>query len=109
MAIMKTAKDPEMTGYVVEALSSESCRTVHPAFFDELLGGKIARDSEAVGILKMMFNDTICDNGIITSVFKLISGAFMDKSAQYISNVDSQIGNYSQYIEQYIDGCKGIK
>lgn len=109
MAIMKTAKDPEMTGYVVEALSSESCRTVHPAFFDELLGEKIARDSKAVEILRMMFKDTVCDNGIITSIFKLISGVFLDKSAQYVSSVDSQIGNYSQYIEQYIDGCKGIK
>lgn len=109
MAVMKTARDPEMTGYVVEALSAESCRTVHPAFFNELLGGKIARDPDAVEVLGMMFDDPVCDNGIITSVFKMISAVFMDENAEYVSSVDSQIGGYRQFIDQYVEGCGAMK
>ena len=109
MAVMKTARDPEMTGYVVEALSAESCRTVHPAFFNELLGGKIARDPDAVEVLGMMFDDPVCDNGIITSVFKMISAVFMDENAEYVSSVDSQIGSYRQFIDQYVEGCGAMK
>jgi len=109
LAVMQTAKDPSMTGYVVEVLSAESCRTVMPAFYNELLSEKIARDPDAVEVLDMMFNNTVCDLGIVTRTFSMLSSPFADSSLGYVSHVESNIATFEKSVADYIAGCEALK
>lgn len=109
MVALKTISDPGLVGYVVELLSSESCRTVLPAFYDVLLGAKIARDEVAVEVLDMMFKNSICDMGIISQTFSLGSKLLARDMAGHASIVASNITSYENNLQKYIDGCVGLK
>ena len=46
-SIVKTAKDPEMSAHVLEALNYLSSGSTVPCYCDQVLKGKVARDSES--------------------------------------------------------------
>ena len=58
MGIPATIANPEMVGAVVELLAYESAETVIPAYYDVLLAGKLARDTDTVAMMDLLF-DTI--------------------------------------------------
>ena len=58
MGIPSTIRDPEMVGAVIELLAYESKDTVIPAYYDVLLAGKLARDTDTVAMMDILF-DTI--------------------------------------------------
>jgi len=58
-----TNKDLEMTGVILEALSSESAKTVIPAYYDISLQGKITRDEESVEMIDLIFDNRVFDWG----------------------------------------------
>lgn len=58
MGVPATIRNPEMVGAVIELLSYESADTVIPAYYDVLLTGKLARDTDTVAMIDILF-DTI--------------------------------------------------
>ena len=58
MAVPATVGNPEMVGAVIELLAYESADTVIPAYYDVLLAGKLARDTDTVAMMDLLF-DTI--------------------------------------------------
>ena len=63
--IPQTNYDPEMTGYFIEALASESHYTVIPEYYNINLQGKISRDEESREMLDLIFSNRHYDLGEI--------------------------------------------
>ena len=63
--IPQTNYDPEMTGWFVEALASESHYVVLPEYYEINLKGKVARDQESRDMLDIIFGNRIYDLGQI--------------------------------------------
>lgn len=92
IAMPSTCGDPEMVGAVIDAMSRESVNTVVPAYYENLLNQKIARDEESVEMLKMIFDSVIYDIG---SVFSW--GNIWDEQMMFIqSKKDDYAGNYER-------------
>ena len=66
-SIIKTAKDPEMSAYVLEALNYLSSDSTVPCYYDQVLKGKVARDSESAEMLDLIFSNVIFDFTFINS------------------------------------------
>jgi hypothetical protein len=93
VAIPSTCKNPEMTGAVIDAMSRESMDTIAPAYYDNLLNQKIARDDESIEMLKQIFGSIIYDIG---SVFNW--AGIWDLQHQYINQKKE---DYSGFYEVY--------
>ena len=61
LAVPVTAKNIEMTGAIVEALSAESYFSVMPVYCETALGIKGARDEESRKILQMVLDNRYID------------------------------------------------
>ena len=94
MAIPATILQPDMVGAVIELLSYESGNEVVPTYYDVLLSGKLARDTDTVAMLDIMF-DTIAYEvggnyfgfeGGLTNLFYTTSSLAIDqKSTDFVS------------------------
>ena len=92
IAMPSTCGSPETVGAVIDAMSRESVNTVVPAYYDNLLNQKIARDEESIEMLKMIFDSVIYDIG---SVFSW--GNIWDEQMMFIqSKKDDYAGNYER-------------
>ena len=58
MGVPASVGNPEMVGAVIELLAYESADTVIPAYYDVLLAGKLARDTDTVAMMDLLF-DTV--------------------------------------------------
>lgn len=61
MAILKTAKDPEMSAVMLEALNAESYKSVVGAYFDTALKGKYSRDEKTAEMLDLILSNAFFD------------------------------------------------
>ncbi len=68
IAIPKTLSDPDRTGIIVEALSAESMYTLTPAYYDQTLKTKSARDEESAAMLDLIFEARAFDLGLLYSL-----------------------------------------
>ena len=92
IAMPTTCGNPEMVGAVIDAMSRESTETVVPAYFNNLMNQKIARDEESIDMLKMIFGSIIYDLG---AVFNW--GGIWDEQQNFIgSKKDDYLGNYER-------------
>ncbi len=64
MCIPKTVGNPEMIGKVCEMLAYYSNETTIPAYYDILLGQKLARDEDSRDMLEMIFDNIVYDAGM---------------------------------------------
>lgn len=62
-AVPTTAKDPERTSVILEALAVESKNIVLPAYYDIALKMKESRDEESAEMLDIIFNNLTIDIG----------------------------------------------
>ena len=88
IAVPSTCQNTEMVGAVIDALSRESTNTVMPAYYDNLINNKIARDEESIEMLKMIFDSVVYDIGSIYNWGNiwLMHQGFMDGgSKDYVS------------------------
>ena len=53
----------EMTGVLLEALASESAKSVIPEYYEKVLKGKGTRDSESEDMLDIIYNNRVYDLG----------------------------------------------
>jgi len=94
LAMPSTCGNPDMVGAVLDALSRESTNTVMPAYYDNLLNNKIARDEESVEMLKMIFDSVIYDIG---SVFNW--GGIWDAQHAFITSKNEDFAGYYEKTE----------
>ena len=57
--------DPEMTGYFLEAIASESRYSLLPEYYEINLKGKVSRDAESAEMLDLIFSNRLYDLGEI--------------------------------------------
>ena len=95
IAVPISCQNIEMVGAVIDAMSRESTNTVVPAYFDNLLNNKIARDEESIEMLKLIFDSVVYDIGSIFNWGNLwiMHQQFMDtKSRDYVSFLEKNMG-----------------
>ncbi len=63
MSVPKTVENSEMVGKVIELLSYYSGTTTVPAYFDMVLGEKMARDVDSKEMLGIIFDGVVYDAG----------------------------------------------
>ena len=107
MCIPTTVSDLECVGLVSEMLAAESCRTVMPAFYDVLLGEKIALDPDAKEMLDILFDNTIYDLGVNLGYYSLCSSQISNDSPNNTSYLASNRAAIEKTINDYIEGCEG--
>ena len=92
IAMPSTCVNPETVGAVIDAMSRESVNTVVPAYYDNLLNMKIARDDESIAMLKMIFDSVIYDIGAVFSW-----GNIWDEQMMFIgAKKEDYLGNYER-------------
>ena len=76
MQVPITNSDLERAGAMLEALNSESAKTIIPAYYEIALKSKYARDDDSAQMLDLIFNTLVVDIGDTTLCDK-IRDAFM--------------------------------
>ncbi len=64
MCVPKTVGNPDMVGKVCEMLAYYSGETTVPAYYDILLGQKLARDEDSREMLELIFDNIVYDAGM---------------------------------------------
>ena len=65
VAVPLTCSDPELTGFMMEALCYQSYELVRPALCENLLKQKVSRDEASAQILDLILDNTYLDlNGL---------------------------------------------
>ena len=64
MCVPVTVGNPELVGKVVELLAYYSGETARPAYFNLLLGEKLARDEDSKEMLDLVFKNIVFDPGM---------------------------------------------
>lgn len=111
IAMPATCGNPEMVGAVIDAMSRESANTVVPAYYENLLNLKIARDEESVDMLKMIFGSVVYDIGSVfnwgdiwNEQMRFISGKKEDYFGDYdriSGKVEAALAKTIEIMEQY--------
>ena len=94
LAMPTTAGNAEMVGAVIDAMARESTDTVMPAYYNNLLENKIARDEDSVEMLKMIFDTVVYDIG---SVFNW--GDVWNQQNTFINSGNDDFSGFHERIE----------
>lgn len=78
-----------------------------PAFYDVLLGEKIALDPDAKEMLDILFDNTIYDLGVNLGYYSLCSSQISNDSPNNTSYLASNRAAIEKTINDYIEGCEG--
>ena len=97
-------EDIEMVGAVVEALSAESKRMVLPAYFENTLNAKFARDEDSIRMLQIILDGRVYDFGYmyrnsgeaITGIFQTL---MTTRSKGFASYYESQYDNWKAHFD----------
>ena len=94
MCIPTTIGNPDMVGATLELLAYESANEVIPTYYDVLLEGKLARDTDTIAMLDILF-DTIAyevggnyfgfESGLSDLFYTTCRLTFYNKSADFAS------------------------
>ena len=86
MAIIKSAKNPEMSAAVMEAFSAENCKSVVPALYEDALKDKYSRDPVAAEMLDILkrtvhFDFAFVNDAALNALCNVYFNAINDKKA----------------------------
>jgi len=106
-----TNKTLEFTGAVLEAMASESAKSVIPAYYDIALQGKITRDEESSEMLDLIFETRVFDwgdtiwcnhirDGIFDDMMKANDRDLASKTAALEALVENQIKTTVEMFEK---------
>jgi hypothetical protein len=99
-----------MVGTVVEALSAESKRTLLPAYFENTLNTKFARDEDSIRMLQIILDGRVFDFGYmyrnsgeaITNTFQtLMASKNKGFASYYESQYDVWRAHFDSIYEKY--------
>lgn len=108
MMIPTTNSDLDRTGVLLESLAYESMKTVKPAFYDNMLMGKITRDNDSEEMLDIVFSTLQYDLPIaLTEVFSRVAEQYIQKGntdfASYFTKIEDKV---QKQIDDVIDAYK---
>lgn len=105
-----TCRDPELTGAMIEAMSSYSKNYILPAYVDIALQTKVARDEESVEMMQLVLDSRVMDFGYLYCgwngwTWKL--NAMFKDPGNYMSTFEksekSETKAYDKIIAMFID------
>ena len=109
-AMPTTNRDPEMVGAVIDAMSRESTETVMPAYYENVINNKIARDEESVEMLKLIYASVVYDLGSVYNWGNLwffhqsfIAGGTREYVSKFAAVEDKIISEMEETIEAMMD------
>lgn len=106
MCVPASVSDPRLVGLVSELLAAESSRTVIPAFYDVLLGEKIARDPISKKMLDIIFEWNVYDLGVNLGYYGLFSSQIDSSKPNNSRYLRAQRNTIEKVISDYVEGCK---
>lgn len=106
MCVPGSVSDVRLVGLVSEMLAAESCRTVMPAFYDVLLGEKVARDADAKKMLDIIFDYNIYDLGVNLGYYGIFSSQIEKDAPNNTAYLTSNRKSIEKTITDYIKGCE---
>ncbi len=92
LAIPVSNRTPEITSFVLEAMTAESYYTVYPAFFDVVMMGRCTREPESRDMLEIIFKSRTYDVGLIHGL-----GGYTAEYEQYAQLHYGDVGFTSLY------------
>ncbi len=95
--------DLEMTGAVLEAMSSEWFRTVKPAYFEMNLRGKIARDETSSAMLDIIYGGRVFDFGDTILCTEIRDGKFLTNMKANDRDLASTLASMKATIQTRLD------
>ena len=111
IAIPISCKNPETIGAVIDAMGRESTNTVVPAYFDNMLNNKIARDEESIEMLQLIFDTVVYDIGSIFNWGNLwiMHQQFMDGARKsYVPFLEKNLPAIEKAMQKTIDEMQNI-
>lgn len=102
-------KDPSMSAAVLEALASESYRTVSPALFETALKVKYASDNEVSEMYDIIRASNVFDIGRIFNdsmngkTYSMFRSSLQNKNANWISTYNKELKSLSKNYQKVID------
>lgn len=108
-AVAKSNSDPERTSAVLEALNSESYKTVIPVYYELCLKTRNSRDEQSEAMLDLIFNNLIVDLGDTVWADKIRDGVFTVMFKANNRNIASRIDAMATSIQADIDKITAIK
>lgn len=115
MCVPKTVKNTEMIGKVIELLNYHSTDLTIPAYYDVVLGSKLARDDGSAEMLDIIFDGIIFDAGMCymyndsssnMSQLMYMADKYLVKEGQ--NNLASWIAKYKPGAEKEIEAFNEI-
>lgn len=103
--VMDTCSDIEMTGAVLELMACESRNILVPAYYEDVLKGKYARDEKSTEMLDIIYGNRVCDFGDTFWSNSIRDGVFADKFAQNNRNLQSTITRITKLAKKDIEAC----
>ncbi|NLB16176.1 MAG: hypothetical protein GX827_05125 [Clostridiales bacterium] len=109
LGVPMTTQDPERTGIIIEALNSESYRSLIPVYIETALKVKYARDNESVQVLDMLIANRFFDFGYVYDGWKggsfwiqnLIAAKQTEFESFYAKNETMILKHYSDVLEVF--------
>ncbi|MBQ2710028.1 MAG: extracellular solute-binding protein [Clostridia bacterium] len=104
MCIPNTVSQTELLSKTCEMLAYASDDTTQPAYREVLLGDKLARDDESVGMLDIIFDGLVCDFGLNYLGFNNLTYTIprmvgRDKSTDFASWYDTNINTVQKTLD----------
>ncbi len=107
--VMKTARDPDMSGMIAEALCAESWRYVTPETFDTALKFKYAEDEEQAEMLEIIRAGIRYDFGITYNCGpRLTELCATHQSSNFASYYKTSSKLWSNKLDQFVEAFKKI-
>jgi len=107
-----TNADPERAGVMLEALNSESAKTIFPAFFETALKTKYARDDESAEMLDLILNTLVIDIGDTTMAHLIRDGfmarMFATKDRNIVSKLAGAEGSFKSFLRDVQKKLPGV-
>jgi hypothetical protein len=102
VTVPSTNTDIENTGLFLEAFAYDGSRSVVPAFYENILKGKVARDDESVDMLEYIFGNIHYDTGNLFDLGGFV-GHLTGMSGREDTNVASMLERNIPALERAIE------
>jgi hypothetical protein len=103
MQIPVSNPDPARAGVILEALNSESAKTIIPAYYEVALKTKYARDEESEAMLDLIMNTLVVDIGDTTLCDKIRDAFMANMFEKNDRNLASKIESTEKIIQKFIE------
>lgn len=104
--VPKTTADRDTAGFILESLAYESNQTVIPAFIDNALETKYARDERTADMLHIIFDGITYDLGLFTDIGGF-SSQINSMRSSLENTVSSSVASVSKVVDIQIEQING--